>query len=535
MATMLRSAILAVVGSALLAPAAPAARPNIVLIVADDLGFSDLGCYGGEVILTPHLDALAKEGLRFTQFYSAGRGCPTRASLLTGLYAHQTGVGHMMIDFHLPGYRGNLNRQCVTIAEVLGAAGYQTLMVGKWHLSRHVGPKGPTLNWPLQRGFDHFYGTIHGAGSYFDPVTLTRENEFIGATGDFYYTDVIAQQAGAMLDAAARSEAPLFLYVAFTAPHWPLQARSRDVDRYRGKFSRGWDELRLKRYQNLLAWGIIKRSSQLTPRDPRVLAWLHAPYRQWHQRRMEVYAAQVDAMDRAVGRIVEKLKQVDRYENSLLLFLSDNGAAAEEILPDWKGLHIPRTTRDNLAVVVGNDPQQMPGPEETYQSYGVPWANLSNTPFRLYKGSTHEGGIAVPLIVRWPAVVQSTGGLTREIAHVVDVMATCCDAAGIQYPEILAGYRRTPTEGRSLLPVFQGQSRPLRPYFFEHEGNRAVRYGKWKLVSEFPGKWELYDMTTDRTELNDLAPRQPDIVEKMSRLYDQWAARVGVVPWRSGR
>ena len=534
---------LAILGLAGQAPAQPAAgvvtkeRPNILLIVADDLGFSDLGCYGAEVIMTPNLNRLATEGLRFTQFYSAGRGCPTRASLLTGLYAHQAGVGHTTIDFGLPGYRGNLNTQCATIAQLLGAAGYQTAMVGKWHLTRHVGRQGPEHTWPRQRGFDHFYGTLVGAGSYFDPVTLMRENEFIGQieNADFYYTEAIGEQAAAMLDRAKEIAAPLFLYVAFTAPHWPLHARKNILDSYAGRFYMGWDELREKRYQRMIDMGIVHRYWKLAERDPRVLPWTEAPLRAWHQRRMEAYAAQVDSMDRAVGAILEKVKQIGRERNTLVMFLSDNGAGAEEILSDWQGIHIPKKTTKGLAVSVGNDPQTMPGGEATYQSYGVPWANVSNTPFRLYKSYCHEGDIAVPLIVRWPEVIQpslATGDLTREIGHAIDIMATCCDVAGVAYPSIHAGYRIKPLEGVSLLPALLGKEMPMRPVFFEHEGNRAVRYGRWKLVAVAGGRWELYDMNADRTENFNLAEKEPDVVGKMASLYDQWAARVGVEPWQ---
>ena len=534
---------LAILGLGGDAPAEPATgavtkeRPNILLIVADDLGYSDLGCYGAEVIMTPNLNRLATEGLRFTQFYSAGRGCPTRAALLTGLYAHQTGVGHTTIDFGLAGYRGNLNRQCATIAQLLGAAGYQTAMVGKWHLTRHVGRQGPDHTWPRQRGFDDFYGTLLGAGSYFDPVTLMRENEFVGQieNADFYYTEAIGEQAAAMLDRAKDIAAPFFLYVAFTAPHWPLHARKNILDSYAGRFYMGWDELRAKRHQRMIDMGIVHRYWKLAPRDRRVLPWTEAPLRAWHQRRMEAYAAQVDSMDRAVGAILEKVNQIGRAESTLVMFLSDNGAGAEEILADWRGLHIPKKTTRGLAVSAGNDPQTMPGGEETYQSYGVPWANVSNTPFRLYKSYCHEGGIAVPLIVRWPEVIQpslATGDLTREIGHAIDIMATCCDAAGGAYPSNHAGHRIKPLEGVSLLPAFLGKELPMRPIFFEHEGNRAIRYGRWKLVATAGGSWELYDMNADRTENFNRAEREPGVVGKMASLYDEWAARVGVAPWQ---
>jgi len=520
-----------VLGFCWTADAGAAAKPDIVLILADDMGFSDLGCYGSE-ILTPNIDRLGKKGVRFTQFYNTARCCPTRASLLTGLYPHQTGVGHMMNDWNQPGYRGNLNRQCVTIAEALGEAGYQTYLCGKWHVTRHTDPGGPKFNWPLQRGFDRFYGTIHGAGSYFDPVTLCRDNQFVGVTDDYYYTEVISERAAEYIEYAARTDKPFFLYVAYTAPHWPLHARQRDIARYREMYAMGWDELRIRRHKEMIRQGIVKSSWPLTPRDPRVLPWQQVAYQPWHQRRMEVYAAQIDNMDRGVGRILQKLRQVGREENTLVFFLADNGGCAEEILPNWKGLHIPAKTRDGRAVQVGNNPNVMPGPEETYQSCGVPWANVSNTPFRLYKHWVHEGGIATPLVVSWPAMIRSGGRLVHEPGHVVDVLPTCLDAARIPYPRIFAGHDVLPPEGESLMPLLLGQTRQRGPIYWEHEGNRAVRDGKWKLVSKHPGAWELYDIEADRTEMNNLAQQYPAIVDYLTRLYDEWAARSNVLPWR---
>jgi arylsulfatase A-like enzyme len=540
--TILCLVILAIASSCYAQPGTGAVtgeRPNILIIVADDLGFSDLGCYGAEVIETPSLTALAKQGVRFTQFYSAGRGCPTRASLLTGLYAHQADMGHMLIDFGVPGYRGNLNDECATLAEMLGAAGYQTYMAGKWHLTRHVDKNAPKHTWPRQRGFDQFFGTLLGAGNHFEPATLTRGNEPAGheENADFYYTEAIGQEAATMLDRAVKNPAPFFMYVSFTAPHWPLHTRPVLLDAYRGKFYMGWDELREKRHQRMIDMRIVNRYWRLSPRDPRVLSWHDAPFKDWHQRRMEAYAAQVESMDQAIGEILEKVKQLGRDQNTLVMFLSDNGAGSEEVLPEWSGLHIPEKTSKGVSVQVGNNPQVMPGDEGTYQSYGVPWANVSNTPFRSYKGTCYEGGIAVPLIVRWPAVIRPTSGtgdLTREIAHAIDVAATCYDAAGVPYPQVHEGHRIKPLEGTSLLPALLGKEMPLRPLFFEHEGNRAVRFGKWKLVAGAGGAWELYDMNADRTELKNLAEQNASVVEKMAALYEEWAARVGVQPWQTG-
>ncbi len=515
-----------------------ASRPNIVLIMADDMGFSDLACYGGE-IRTPNIDRLASGGIRFTQFYNTARCCPTRASLLTGLYPHQAGVGHMMRDYGLPGYRGDLNRECVTIAEALKPAGYTTLMCGKWHVTPVR--EGYRDNWPCQRGFDHHFGTIHGAGSYWDPVSLTRDNELIEPEGaDFYYTDAIADNAARYIDRYGGERNPFFLYVAFTSPHWPLHAPAEDIARYQGRYAAGWDALRTERRERMIGMGIVEDRWPLTPRDSRVPPWEQAQHKQWQQRRMEVYAAQVEIMDRGVGRIVGKLEEKGLLDNTLILFLADNGGCAEELRDRGRRplpLHVPEKTRDGRPVRYGNDPAVMPGPEDTYQSYGVPWANVSNTPFRLYKHWVHEGGISTPLIAHWPARIRQRNALTHEPGHLIDIMATCLDVAGGEYPNEYNGHRITPLEGRPLTPIFDTGSRSgHEAIFWEHEGNCAVRQGKWKLVSRWRKdgrRWELYDMEADRSEMNDLARKEPEKTAELVKLYQAWAARSNVVPWRS--
>ena len=521
-------------------PAAPesAARPNIILIMADDMGFSDIGCYGGEID-TPHLDQLAANGIRFTQFYNGARCCPTRASLLTGLYAHQAGVGHMMSDYGLSSYRGDLNRQCVTIAEVLKTAGYTTLMSGKWHVtpaqldSKH--------NWPRQRGFERFFGTIHGAGSFYDPVSLTRENEPIEpAGGDFYYTTAIGENGAKFIEEYGRRDEPFFLYLPFTSPHWPLHAPDEAVAKYKGRYDMGWDELRSRRHKRMIEMGLVKEGWPLTARDERRPAWEDAENKEWEARRMEVYAAQVDLMDQAIGRVVRKVEELGIEDNTLILFLADNGGCAEVLRSRSSGLHIPEKTFNGRAVQRGNDPSVMPGPETTYQSYGIPWANASNTPFRLYKHWVHEGGIASPLIAHWPARIKQTNALTHQPAHLIDIMATCADVAAAEYPATYKGHDITPLEGKPLTPIFEGKQRPgHNAIFWEHEGNRAVRQGNWKIVARYnreesrDGEWELYDLEADRTEMNNLAETNPDKVAELAALYDEWAKHAGVVEWRS--
>jgi arylsulfatase len=514
-------------------------RPDIVVILADDLGWSDVGCYGGE-IETPNLDALAAGGVRFTQFYNTGRCCPTRAALLTGLYAHQAGVGHMMEDRGSAGYRGDLNERCVTIAQVLRGAGYATCIAGKWHVTKQTGHWTGKLrytskhNWPLQRGFERFFGTIWGAGSYFDPSTLTRDNDPIDTpAGEFYYTDAISDAAAAFVSEHSKEQPdqPLFCYVAYTAPHWPLHALQADIARVGRRYERGWDAVRQARLARQRELGLIDEAWPLTARDPRVPAWEDAPDRDWQGLRMAVYAAQIEAMDRGIGRIVEALRAAGRLDNTLLLFLADNGGCAEEIGEGAaRSLSIPARARDGGEVAVGNSPLRAPGPEHTYQSYGIGWANASNTPLRLYKHFVHEGGIATPCIAHWPARIARAGALVADPAHVIDVMATCIDIAGAKYPAQHGGHPILPPEGISLLPAFSGE--PLaraEPLFFEHEGHRAVRRGKWKLVARgAKGKWELYDMQRDRTELRDLAQEEREVVAELSAAWDAWAKRCGV-------
>lgn len=504
--------------------------PNILLIMADDMGFSDLGCYGSE-IRTPNIDALARNGARFTQFYNTARCCPTRASLMTGLYPHQAGVGHMVDNPKaLPGYTGDLNRECVTIAEVLKQAGYQTLMTGKWHVTPITESKH---NWPLQRGFDRYYGIIHGAADYFNPVTLVRDNEFVKPDRpDYYFTDAIADHAVQYIEAAAGKPDPFFAYVAFTSPHWPLHAPEADIARYKGRYEKGWDNLREERHKRMIELGIVDRRWPMTPRDKDAPAWETVTDKEWQQRRMEVYAAQIDRMDQGVGRIVEALRKTGALENTLILFLADNGGCAEELGPQTKGLHVPAKTRGGAGVRVGNVSGVMPGDDTTYQSYGLAWANSSNTPFRLYKHWVHEGGISSPLIAHWPQQIRKAGAVVREPGHLIDIMATCVDVAGAKYPANYKGHTIQPMEGASLKAAFTGARIQRKDaLYWEHEGNRAVRQGRWKLVARHPGEWELFDIEADRTEVNNLAAKEPKRLREMSALYDRWAARAHVEPW----
>jgi len=513
-------------------------RPHILLILADDMGYSDIGCFGGE-IHTPNLDQLAKNGLRFTHFHNQARCCPSRASLLTGLYPHQAGFGHMTEDRNLVGYRGDLNRNCVTIAEVLKQAGYSTYMCGKWHLTKYLNPDQPQLNWPKQRGFDRFYGTITGACSYFEPTTLTIDNKRIEPEAESYY------YTGAITDWALKYirehdyHRPFFLYVAYTAPHWPLHAFEEDIEKYKGRYDIGWDKLRQERYKRMIELGIIDPKWKLTTRDSRVPPWEEAPHKEWQARRMEVYAAQAEQMDKGVGQIIKELEKKGELENTLIFFLSDNGGCAEEITESWFNwlLHgqdqVAREfTREGRRVRFGNFPHIFPGPANTYASYGIPWANASNTPFRLYKHWVHQGGIATPLIVHWPARIKTPGELRHQPGHLIDIMATCVDVAQASYPQSYNGESIQPYEGLSLVPTFDHKPLDREAIYFEHEGNRAVISGEWKLVARGKdGPWELYNLDEDRTETQDLAPKYPQKVKQLAQMWYEWARRTHVLPW----
>jgi arylsulfatase len=544
----------------------PPKKPNVVVILSDDMGFSDLGCYGGEID-TPNLNELANNGVRFTQFYNTARCCPTRASLMTGLYPHQTGVGHMMEQRKdatgkpLPAYQGDLNNQCVTMAQVLRTAGYRTAMAGKWHLTRFISPDDPQHNWPLQRGFELFYGTLAGAGNYFDPARLCRQNTFITPVNDplyrpetYYYTDAISDNAVMFLRNFQQQtpDQPFFLYVAYTAPHWPIQALPEDIDRFSDRYRDGYEPVRQARYHRLKQMGLIDSTCGLSqaPQD-----WESVKNKEWESRCMQVYAAMIHSMDRGIGRIVAELQAQGKLENTLIFFLHDNGGCAEglgrDTVKSWsdpahwakagpgpKGPdelqtagRPPMKTRDGRPVLGG--PHVMPGPADSFIAYGQNWANVSNTPFRQYKHYVHEGGIATPLIVHWPKGIAARGQLRHQPGHVIDIMPTCLQVAGATYPDQHDGKAIKPVEGRSLVPAFTNQPIERQALFWEHEGNTAIRIGDWKLVRKFDQKpqWELYNLATDRAELHNLAATDPDRLNTMTQAWHHWAQRTEALPW----
>ena len=506
-----------------------AEKPNIVVIMADDMGYSDLGCYGGE-IKTPVLDQMASNGLRFRRFYNAARCCPTRASLLSGLYPQQAGIGAMVGDLGYPGYQGHLSRNCVTLAEVLKGAGYQTLICGKWHVSRNpyagkrelMDPEG----WPLQRGFDRFYGTLAGGGNYYRPVSLARDNELLDMPeGDYYYTNAISTEAAKYIKDSDK-EKPLFLYFTPTAPHWPLHAPDDEIEPYMETYRVGWDAIRQQRHQRMIELGVLNANCPLSERSKGIVPWSQAKDKEWEARRMATHAAMVTIMDRSIGQIIEALKKTGRYENTMILFLSDNGASAEVI----RG----KSNRHGNFARGGTTPDVMPGPADTYSSFGRSWANASNTPFRYYKKDTYAGGACSPLIIHWPAGISAPGEWRDQQSHIIDIMPTVVKLSGATYPHERAGQPVKSMAGKSLLASFDDNQQAERPIFFEHMGNRGVRMGRWALLSARKNPWSLYDISVDRTESVDLAKSYPEKVEEMESLYETWAEQSDVLPWPPG-
>ena len=490
-------------------------QPNIVIIMADDMGYSDLGAYGSE-ISTPHLDGLARDGMTFTRFYNAARCCPTRASLLTGLYPHRAGMGAMVSPSGSPltsgPYQGYLSDSAVTVAEYLKQAGYRTYMSGKWHVGER------SRHWPMKRGFDRYFGLISGASSYYEIIKNQKRvrqmvlNDALWeppAQG-FYMTDAITDYAVKCIT-ENDGTTPYFLYVAYTAPHWPLHALPEDIARYHGKYEIGWDTIRLQRFKNMQKLGLIDADLSLPARASTIPAWeQREPNKDW-ARRMEVYAAMIDRMDSGIGEIVEAIQLRGDLDNTLIVFLSDNGGSSESVVS--RGLH---------------DPFVAIGDKGSYAAYREPWAHVSNTPFQKYKRWVHEGGISTPMIAHWPAVI-TPGSIEQAPAHVMDLTATCLDVAGINPDNPSLSIKRKTIDGISLLPVFRNEPfDTARPIYWEHLGHKAVVKENWKLVRVEDNPWELYDLDHDRQELNNLSSDLPGKVDSLSRLYLQWAEEVGV-------
>jgi len=527
-------------------------RPNIIIILADDLGYSDVGCYGGE-IKTPNIDMLAEKGLRFSQFYNASRCCPTRASLLTGLYSHQAGIGNMSFDQQAEGYRGYLKENTITLAELLKSGGYKTGMVGKWHVANtkplpdkkeHLawlnhqkdnGDFAPLDQYPMARGFDKYYGTIWGVVNFFDPFSLVNGTEPVkNIPKDYYYTDAINDTASAYIRQFSKTKQPFFLYVAETAPHWPLHALPQDIKKYEDVYKVGWDAIREQRYKKMIEQDVFPKDKNiLSARYKGDLKWEDFSGKEWEAYAMAVRAAMVDRMDQGIGRIIKTLKETGELDNTLILFLSDNGASCDDAQDYGPGLDRPGETRNGQKIIYPVDKKVLPGPETTFASTDTMWSNVANTPFRYWKMESYEGGICTPLIAYWPKGIKAKqGSVTNQVGHVIDFMATVQEMAGVKYPAAFKGNKITPTEGQSLLPVFKNEKRKGHEYlYFEHVRGRAVRNGDWKLVTLGPKRqWELYNLKDDRTETRNLAAQYPELVKKLESKWLEWANAKNVLP-----
>ena len=483
-------------------------RPNIVLIMCDDMGFSDIGCYGGEVG-TPNIDRLAADGLRFKQFYNNAKCTTTRASLMTGLYPRRSGA--------------LLKPNMVTIAEVLKAAGYRTALSGKWHLGNRA-PRRPS-----DRGFDRYFGLLDGCCNFFDPSipdpkfkggrirwVAQDDKRITKFPKDFYMTDAISDYAVETIKAYAKPASarrqpadPFFLHVCYTAPHYPLHAKPEDIAKYKGKYRKGWQQLRKERYQRQVKLGLVDPKWKLPGPDREVQPWKDAPHKDWQDLRMAVYAAMIDSMDQGIGRILKALKTTGADRNTIVMFLSDNGGCAE--------------------TPGGNNAKFIPGPKQFYTHCGPGWAWAQNTPFRRYKSWVHEGGISTPFIVRWPGRIKPNSW-NNDVAHIIDVLPTCSELAGAKYPKRYKGNAVLTVEGQSMVPLLSGKERAGHDVlYWEWSGNRAVRTGQWKLCWDKKVKrWELYDVVADRTEMHDVAGEHLDRVASMSKLWFAWAKKTGV-------
>ncbi|QEH43179.1 arylsulfatase [Chitinophaga sp. XS-30] len=533
-------------------PAAKAPRPNIIVILADDLGFSDVGCYGGE-ISTPNIDYLAQNGIRYTQFYNTSRCCPTRASLLTGLYNQQAGIGKMTELENQPGYQGHLAENTVTLAEVLKTAGYRTAMTGKWHVSntfeqktreaqmawlnhqQEGGDFSPISQYPVSRGFDKFYGTLWGVIDFFDPFSLVNGVTPVKTLPpDYYHTDAINDTTAAYIREFAQSPDPFFIYVAHNAPHWPLHALPEDIAKYKDTYKGGWDSIREARYRKMVQLGLIDPAKTPLPkRWEDELSWENNPAKEWDAEAMAVHAAMVDRMDQGIGRIIQALRETGQLDNTLILFLSDNGASPEDCSAYGPGFDRPDETRDGRKIAYPTKKEVMPGPQTSFASIGRRWANVANTPYQYWKAESFEGGIHTPLIAHWPKGVKvKKGSFSAHTGHVMDFMRTFTELAGAEYPAHFEGRTITPSTGISLAPSFRDRkSSGHATLFNEHFGARYARSGNWKLVSAAgDSTWRLFDLATDKTELQDVAAAHPDKVRQLDSLWRQWAWSHQVFP-----
>ena len=524
-----------------LAMAQNAERPNIMLIVVDDMGYSDLQCFGGEV-QSPNLNALAQDGSRFTQFFNCGRSCPSRASLLTGCYPHTVGITGMGLT---------LSTNCVTVAEALKTAGYNTAMSGKWHLSltQGIGNSTDQMKWlshqdtfnnrpfsglntyPCNRGFDEHWGTIWGVSDHFDPFSLVHNEEAIFTDSipkDFYYADFVGDKAIDMMDDMAEKGEPFFMYVAFQEPHWPVQAKPADIAKYKGVFDEGWDVMRERRYQNMVEMGLVDPA--VTPNAPNASGrvWNNESNKSWQAANMEVHAAMIDCVDQNIGRIIAELKAKGLYDNTLILFSSDNGASSENYTIGDFDRH--DRTRDGQMVVRNAD---VPGDQLTYNYLGTGWAGAVNTPFRYWKTQSFHGGTAAPTIIKWPSSMNADKGtIVDQPCNFIDVMPTCLEVAGASYPTTYNGHKiqTMAAEARSLVPMAKAGAQwdTERIMYWEHESGKAVRTADWRLTAHTNGGWQLFDMHNDYSETTNVAAEHPDVVKELKSKWNKWATGVGL-------
>lgn len=466
-------------------------KPNIILILADDMGYSDLGCYGSE-ISTPNLDKLAGNGLRFTRFYNSAKCEPTRASLMSGQYWQNSGFGV---------------KRGLTMGEAMRSAGYATFALGKWHLDGN----------PVDRGFDHFFGHLSGGSDYFKGSPSHRLDSAPfkpKPDGKFYTTDANADYAIKFMEESneKQPDKPFFMYLAFNAPHSPLQAWPEDIAKYRGKYKIGWDKLREARYQKQVRLGITKKEWELTPREQSVPAWesMSDSEKDFEDARMATYAAMVDRMDQAIGRVLDKVKSMGQEDNTLVIFLSDNGGSPAD----------PSTAPRTPEGVLGKS-----GAGRDGYWYGLAWANLSDTPFHSFKCEMGNGGINTSCIASWPAVLKQHGAIVDQPAHIIDLMATIVDVGGLKWPAEFNGKKAEPLPGKSLAPLFHGEARqPHDALFFQLFHNRSVMTGDLKLVSDWDRPWQLFDLSNDRTEMRDISQSHPEETARLMKLWDNWFA-----------
>lgn len=509
-------------------------RPNIMIIMLDDMGYSDLGCYGGE-IMTPNMDRLAAGGVRFTQMHNSARCCPTRASLLTGQHPQAAGINGMGV---------NLSMNTATIAEVLKANGYRTGMTGKWHLSttkalpdknEHLqwlahrsdhGPFSPLENYPCNRGFQEHWGTIWGVVNFFDPFSLVHNEKSIKEVpDDFYMTDFVTEKSLDLIEEYSRDDQPFFLYVAHTAPHWPLHALPEDIAKYRDTYTVGWDVIRKNRYERMVQMGLIDRETYPLPANSSGKKWEDCQEKDYEAANMAVHAAMIDHVDQGVGKIIQKLKETGQYENTIIFVLSDNGASYERGYPP--GFDRPGFTRDST-IIEYNSPH--PGAETTWNYIGNAWASAANTPFRYWKKESYEGGSATPFIVHWPNGLKGKENtINRSVAHVMDMLPTCLELSGSSYPDQVNGQKALPPAGKSMLPLVLGKTNAIHDtLYWEHEGGRAIRVGDWKMSALPKGKWGLFNLADDHTETTDLSEKYPEKLKQMDEAWKIWAGKLGI-------